>query len=149
MLKSKNIFVCIGAIHHDYLLNLKKNIINFRSNQITQKSRIGGVAYNIAELLSNFVDVNFYSLAINEEIRKKISKKIYFHQVNKYYVDRYYLALSDKNNIRLSIKKIEEYLFPKNFFYRHSKLVAPDLIGCYLIKKNNDKEYNIDLFSIY
>jgi len=40
----------------------------------------------------------------------------------------------------LSIKKIEEYLFPKNFFYRHSKLVAPDLIGCYLIKKNNDKE---------
>ena len=40
----------------------------------------------------------------------------------------------------MSIKKIEEYLFPKNFFYRHSKLVAPDLIGCYLIKKNNDKE---------
>ena len=70
MLKSKNIFVCIGAIHLDYLLNLKKNIINFRSNQITQKSRIGGVAYNIAELLSNFVDVNLYSLAINEEIRK-------------------------------------------------------------------------------
>ena len=98
MLKSKNIFVCIGAIHHDYLLNLKKNIINFRSNQITQKSRIGGVAYNIAELLSNFVDVNFYSLAINEEIRKKISKKIYVNQVNKDYADRYYLALSDKNN---------------------------------------------------
>ena len=43
-------------------VRLKKNIINFRSNQITQKSRIGGVAYNIAELLSNFVDVNFYSL---------------------------------------------------------------------------------------
>jgi len=27
-------------------------------------------------------------------------------------------------------------LFQKNFFYRHSKLVAPDLIGCYLIKNN-------------
>ena len=40
----------------------------------------------------------------------------------------------------MSIKKIEEYLFPKNFFCRHSKLVAPDLIGCYLIKKNNDKK---------
>ena len=35
--------------------------------------------------------------------------------------------------------KIKEHLFPKNFFYRHSKLVAPDLIGCYLIKKNNEK----------
>ena len=32
--------------------------------------------------------------------------------------------------------KIEKNLFPKNFFYRHSKLVAPDLIGCYLVKKN-------------
>ena len=110
MLKSKNIFVCIGAIHHDYLLNLKKNIINFRSNQITQKNRIGGVAYNIAELLSNFVDVNLYSLAINEEIRKKISKKIYVHQVNKNYADRYYLALSDKNNkFLLGLAKTDEY----------------------------------------
>ena len=34
--------------------------------------------------------------------------------------------------------KIEEVLFPKNFFYRHSKLVDPDLIGCHLIKKNNN-----------
>ena len=110
MLKSKNIFVCIGAIHHDYLLNLKKNIINFRSNQITQKNRIGGVAYNIAELLSNFVDVNFYSLAINEEIRKKISKKINVHQVNKDYADRYYLALSDKNNkFLLGLANTDEY----------------------------------------
>ena len=110
MLKSKNIFVCIGAIHHDYLLNFKKNIINLRSNQITQKSRIGGVAYNIAELLSNFVDVNFYSLAINEEIRKKISKKIYVHQVNKNYVDRYYLALSDINNkFLLGLANTDEY----------------------------------------
>ena len=110
MLKSKNIFVCIGAIHHDYLLNLKKNIINLRSNQIRQKSRIGGVAYNIAELLSNFVDVNFYSLAINEEIRKKISKKIFIHQINKIYTDRYYLALSDKNNkFLLGLANTDEY----------------------------------------
>ena len=36
--------------------------------------------------------------------------------------------------------KIEEVLFPKNFFYRHSKLVAPDLIGCYLIKQKNKKD---------
>ena len=33
--------------------------------------------------------------------------------------------------------KIEKNLFPKNFFYRHSKIVAPDLIGWYLIKKKN------------
>ncbi len=32
----------------------------------------------------------------------------------------------------------EENFFPQNFFCRHSKLVAPDLIGCYLIKKIDD-----------
>ena len=36
--------------------------------------------------------------------------------------------------------KIEKHLFPKNFFYRHSKLVAPDLIGCYLIKNNEQNQ---------
>jgi len=36
------------------------------------------------------------------------------------------------------LRKIEKELFPKNFFYRHSKLVAPDLIGCHLINKNNE-----------
>ena len=36
--------------------------------------------------------------------------------------------------------KIKKKLLPKNFFYRHSKLVAPDLIGCYLIKKNNKND---------
>ena len=35
---------------------------------------------------------------------------------------------------------IDKHLFPKNFFYRHSKHVAPDLIGCFLIKKSNDKD---------
>ena len=36
--------------------------------------------------------------------------------------------------------KIVEELFPKNFFSRHSKLVAPDLVGCYLTKKHNEKD---------
>ena len=40
--------------------------------------------------------------------------------------------------------KIEEHLFPKNFFHRHSKLVAPDLIGCYLTK-NNEKDQIIGI----
>ena len=40
--------------------------------------------------------------------------------------------------------KIEKHLFPKNFFQRHSKLVAPDLIGCYLTK-NNEKDQIIGI----
>ena len=46
---------------------------------------------------------------------------------------------SQLNIIQYLSGKIKEDIFPKNFFYRHSKLVAPDLIGCYLIKNNNEK----------
>jgi hypothetical protein len=62
MLKSENIFVCIGAIHYDYLLNFKKNIINYRTNQIIHNSKIGGVAYNVAKIISIFENVELYSL---------------------------------------------------------------------------------------
>ena len=98
MAKSKNIFVCIGAIHHDYLLNLKKNIINNRTNPIIHKSRIGGVAYNVAELISIFDKIQFYSLKITRELQNKISKNISIKKINNNKSDRYYLAISDKNN---------------------------------------------------
>ena len=64
MANSENIFVCIGAIHYDYLLNLKKNIINYRTNPIIHKKKIGGVAYNVAEIISIFEKIKFYSLKI-------------------------------------------------------------------------------------
>ena len=98
MAKSKNIFVCIGAIHHDYLLNLKKNIINFRTNQIFHKSSIGGVAYNVAELISIFEKIQFYSLTIKKQLQNKISKNISIKEIYKNTSERYYVALSDKNN---------------------------------------------------
>ena len=98
MAKSKNIFVCIGAIHQDYLINLKKNIINKRTNPIIHNSRIGGVAYNVAELISIFDKIQFYSLKITKELQNKISKNISIKKINNNKSDRYYLAISDKNN---------------------------------------------------
>ncbi len=98
MTKSKNIFVCIGAIHHDYLLNLKNSIINNRTNPITHNYRIGGVAYNVAELISIFDKIQFYSLSINKELQDKISKNISVKKINNKKSERYYVALSDKNN---------------------------------------------------
>ena len=98
MAKSKNIFVCIGAIHHDYLLNLKNSIINNRTNPITHNYRIGGVAYNVAELISIFDKIQFYSLKITRELQNKISKNISIKKINNNKSDRYYLAISDKNN---------------------------------------------------
>ena len=98
MSKSENIFVCIGAIHQDYLINLKKNIINYRTNPIIHKSRIGGVAYNVAEVISFFEKIQFYSLSISKELKNKISNKITINQINKSSSERYYIALSNKKN---------------------------------------------------
>ena len=36
--------------------------------------------------------------------------------------------------------KIDNQSFQKKFFYRHSKIVAPALIGCYLIRNRGDQE---------
>ena len=45
-----------------------------------------------------------------KRLEKKISKNIYVHQVNKNYADRYYLALSDKNNkFLLGLANTDEY----------------------------------------
>jgi len=98
MSKSENIFVCIGAIHHDYLINLKKNIINYRTNPIIHKSRIGGVAYNVAEVISIFEKIQFYSLSISKELRNQISNNITINEINKSISERYYIALSNKEN---------------------------------------------------
>ena len=127
MVKSKNIFVCIGAIHHDYLLNLKNNIINKRTNPIIHNTRIGGVAYNIAELISIFDKIQFYSLSIDKELHSKISKNIFIKKINNKKSERYYVALSDKNNkFILGLANTDVYENTK--FYK-----IPNMINKYII----------------
>ena len=127
MAKSKNIFACIGAIHHDYLLNLKKDIINYRTNPIIHKNRIGGVAYNVAELISIFDKIQFYSLAINKELKNKISKNISIKEVNKNRSERYYVALSDKNNkFLLGLANTDAY--ENTIFFKIPKIINKFII---------------------
>ncbi len=134
MTKSKNIFVCIGAIHHDYLLNLKNNIINKRTNPITHNYRIGGVAYNVAELISIFDKIQFYSLSINKELQNKISKNISVKKINNEKSERYYVALSDKNNkFILGLANTD--------VYEDTKLYKiPDIVNKYIIFDLNFSE---------
>ena len=127
MTKSKNLFVCIGAIHHDYLLNLKNSIINNRTNPITHNYRIGGVAYNVAELISIFDNIQFYSLSINKELKNKISKNISVKKINNENSERYYVALSDKNNkFILGLANTDVYENTK--FYK-----IPNIVNKYIV----------------
>jgi len=127
MLKSENIFVCIGAIHYDYLLNFKKNIINYRTNQIIHNSKIGGVAYNVAKIISIFENVELYSLKINNELKKSLSRKILIKQINQHHSNRYYIAISDKNNnFLLGLANTDQYESKK-------KLKIPKIINKFII----------------
>ena len=145
MIKSKNIFVCIGAIHYDYLLNLKKNIINFRTNPIIHKSRIGGVAYNVAEIISIFEKVQFYSLKISKELKKSITNKISIKQINNNESSRYYIAISNKNNnFLLGLANTDVYEANKYFKIPKikNKLIIYDLNFSKNFIENTIKEFS-------
>ena len=135
MAKSKNIFVCIGAIHHDYLLNLKNNIINKRTNPIIHNSRIGGVAYNVAELLSIFDRIQFYSLSINKELQSKISQNILIKKINNRTSERYYVALSDKNN-RFILGLANTEVYENTKIYKIPKIVNKYIVFDLNFSKN-------------
>ena len=55
-MNKRNDFLCIGAVHPDYIVKLKNNYFKNRTNPIKQTQSLGGVAYNIAEKLS-FLDL--------------------------------------------------------------------------------------------
>ena len=54
-------FVCIGAVHTDYILQLQKKYFRNRTNPVTQKTILGGVAYNIASKIA-FLIYDFYNI---------------------------------------------------------------------------------------
>ena len=69
-MNKRNDFICIGAVHSDYLLNLKQNYFKNRTNPIKQQENLGGVAYNIAKKLS-FLGQKTKLYSINCQKRRK------------------------------------------------------------------------------
>ena len=41
-MNKRNNFICIGAVHSDYILKLKQNYFKNRTNPINQKENLGG-----------------------------------------------------------------------------------------------------------
>ena len=70
MKDNKNSFVCIGAVHNDYILQLKSKHYKNRTNPINQQKNLGGVAYNIAKILS-FLNQNTKLYSLNCNILQK------------------------------------------------------------------------------
>jgi len=118
MKDNKNSFVCIGAVHTDYILQLKSKYYKNRTNPITQTQSLGGVAYNIAEKLS-FLNMKTELISLNCE-KKNIhtikKNKIQFKPLNKKVFHRSYTTvLNSKGEMILGMANMDNYEKPNNF----------------------------------
>ena len=121
-MNKRNDFICIGAVHSDYILRLKQNYFKNRTNPIIQQENLGGVAYNIAKILS-FLNQNtkLYSLNCNIIQKKEIKQKgIKFKPLNKNIIKRYYISILDKKGkMILGLANMDDYEKFKNHKISH------------------------------
>ena len=111
MRKIKNNFIFFGAIHQDYLFELKNDLIKYRTNPIIHKESYGGVAHNVARAISNHENISFFSLMTDKETINYLKKsKIDFLPLNKIIEKRYYGVLLNKNRkFELGIANTDAY----------------------------------------
>ncbi len=97
MKQIKNNFIFFGAVHNDYVFELKNDLIKYRTNPIKHKESYGGVAHNVAKTISNNEKVSFYSLMTDNETINYLKKyKIDFLPLNTKIEKRYYGVLVNK-----------------------------------------------------
>ena len=133
MKDKKNIFVCIGAVHTDYILQLKSKHYKNRTNPITQTQSLGGVAYNIAEKLS-FLNMKTELISLNCEKKNThtIKKnKIKFKPLNKKVFHKSYTTvLNSKGKMILGMANMDNYEKSYNidkFLNFRNKIIIFDL----------------------
>jgi len=111
MKKIKNNFIFFGAVHQDYVFELKNNLIKYRTNPVKHKESYGGVAHNVARMISNHENVSFFSLMSDKETIIYLKKnKIDFIPLNKKIEKRYYGVLINKyKKFELGIANTDAY----------------------------------------
>ena len=97
-MNKRNDFICIGAVHYDYILRLKQNYFKNRTNPIIQQENLGGVAYNNAKILSFLNEKTYlYSLNCSKSQKNEIKKQgILLKTLNTKIEQRYYTSILDK-----------------------------------------------------
>ena len=111
MKKIKNNFIFFGAVHQDYVFELKNDLIKYRTNPVKHKESYGGVAHNVARMISNHENVSFFSLMTDKETINYLKKyKIDFLPLNKKIEKRYYGVLVNKyKKFELGIANTDAY----------------------------------------
>ena len=111
MKKIKNNFIFFGAVHQDYVFELKNDLVKYRTNPVKHKESYGGVAHNVARMISNHEKVSFFSLMTDKETINYLKKnKIDFIPLNKKIEKRYYGVLINKyKKFELGIANTDAY----------------------------------------
>ncbi len=135
MKKIKNNFICFGAVHHDYVFELKNDLIKYRTNPVKHKESYGGVAHNVARMISNHENVSFFSLMTDKETIKYLKKyKIDFLPLNKKIEKRYYGVLVNK------YKKFELGIANTDAYEKFTKITNLKFINKYIVLDLNFSE---------
>ena len=115
MINKRKKFVCIGAVHTDYILQFKTKHFNNRTNPVKKTQYLGGVAYNIAEKLS-FLNLKTKLISLNWQktnIEKILKNKITFKALNREIYDRSYTSvLNKKGEMILGLADMDNYERP-------------------------------------
>ena len=132
-MNKRNYFVCIGAVHQDYILKIKKNFFKYRTNPIIHDEKLGGVAFNIASKLAFLNEkVELNSLNCNLIQKKEIKKRgIIFKGLNKQIDERYYTSIINNRGqmiFGLANMDVYEKNLNKSIFKKHkNKRIIFDL----------------------
>ena len=121
-MNKRNDFICIGAVHTDYILKLKSNYFKNRTNPIYQEEHIGGVSYNIAKILAFLNEnIDLYSLNCNTKQKKEInSHGIKFVPLNRKIIERHYTSILDKNG-KMILGLANMDIYEKDYKYQIGK----------------------------
>ena len=111
MKQIKNNFIFFGAVHQDFVFELKNDLIKYRTNPIKHYESYGGVAHNIAKAVAAKEKVSLVSINSDNETINYLSKnKIEFINLNKEIQKRYYAILLDKfKKFQLGIANTDAY----------------------------------------
>ena len=111
-MNKRNDFLCIGAVHPDYIVKLKNNYFKNRTNPVIHKEKLGGVAFNVASkiaFLNEKIELN--SINCNSRHKKEIKNQgILFKEINKKIHKRYYSSVLDKKGqLILGLANMDSY----------------------------------------
>ena len=135
MKKIKNNFIVFGAVHQDYVFELKNDLIKYRTNPVKHKESYGGVAHNVARMISNHENVSFFSLMTDKETINYLKKyKIDFLPLNKKIEKRYYGVLVNK------YKKFELGIANTDAYEKFTKITNLKFLNKYIVLDLNFSE---------